>query len=82
VSDMHHLPLLGRDLPVYERPEPLRRARVFSLRLVTGHLVWYWSRPVEVGTAVCGPFLTPGDAHDDIERATTPNADLKLPQGV
>ncbi len=66
MSDLHRLPLIGHDLP--HRPV---RYKVYSARVETGHLFWYWSSYPHGGglfQTLHGPFMTPRDAHNDIAR--------------
>jgi hypothetical protein len=71
MSDLHALPLVGRDLPDYSTGEHnCPRPRVFAKRTETGHRNWYWTiRASDLNSlsAVHGPFWTVSDAHKSAE---------------
>ncbi len=69
MSDLHQMPLMGRDLPSY-RDWTHTRPRVWSHREATGHRLWFWRVTDKVThmSSVHGPFWTCADAHNDIGR--------------
>ncbi len=71
MADIHHLPLVGHDLPPYRLvDEDEIRARVWLRRKVTGQPEWFFKLYGDgiAGGIVHGPYLSLVDAHDEAER--------------
>lgn len=67
MSDLHHLPLAGHDLPPLA---PFVRARVYGrTSQLTGKTSWYWGYITRHGNAIShGPFYNWREAYDSARR--------------